>query len=193
MGRASVVAALVHKRPGALDLDWVRLHRRLCGFVPGCRHALMRGGVIPDLALRFFTAPGRRGGKGLGGDVDPKLVNWTASALPFPALDIRLGVEQPLLLTWEDWRDCPSAGHQLNCPMHSAASALFSFAAGAQRQRGSTASADTLGWQERACCSSQRRSTIHNRSPPRAGLPGFWCAWLLRILHVVRRQRRGGA
>ena len=153
----------------------------------------MRGGVILDLALGSYAALLRCGDKGLGGDVNPQLVEWTASVLLLPALDIRLGVEQPLLLAGEDWRDCPSTGHQLNCPMHPAAPAmLFYTAAGAQWQRGSTASADTLGWQERVCCSSKRRRTIHDRSLLRAGLPGLRCACRLRILLVTRRQRRSG-
>ena len=116
---------------------------------------MVRDGIL-NLALRSFAAPFCHGDKGLGSDVDPQLVNWTTSVLTLLALDLCLEVEQPLLLTEEDWQDCPSTGHQLNCPMHSAAPAMFSVMAGAQRQRESTASADTLGWPERVCCSLQR-------------------------------------
>ena len=190
MERVIAVAALPPGRPGTLD--WVHLRCRLVNLVRGCRRALTCGSDIPDLALRSFTTHSRRGDRGTGGDVEPQLGNWTASVLPLPALDLRLGVEQPLLLTGEDWRDCPSARHQLNCPMHLATPAMFSIAAGTQRRRGSTVSADTLGWQERVCCSSQRRCTTHNRSFPRAGLLGLWCASCLRVLLAIQRQRRSG-
>ena len=75
MGQASAVAALAHLHPSARDWGFL-----LCwpvSFVHGRRHVLLRGGLIPVLALGSVTAPLRRRDKGMGGGIEPPLASRT--------------------------------------------------------------------------------------------------------------------